>query len=37
VWSTGNTGTEGHFYAKVKRKPGCQRDTSRTVHAERED
>jgi hypothetical protein len=35
VWSTGNTGTEGRFYAKVKRKPGCQGDTSRTIRAQR--
>jgi hypothetical protein len=35
VWSTGNTGTEGRFYAKVKKKPGCKRDTSRTIRAVR--
>ena len=35
VWSTGNTGTEGKFYAKVGRKPGCKKDTSPTIRATR--
>ena len=30
-WSTGNTGTEGRFYAKVNQKPRCQGDTSPTI------
>jgi hypothetical protein len=34
-WSTGNTGTPGKFYAKVKRTAKCQRDTSPTVRAQR--
>jgi len=34
VWSTGNTGTSGRFYAKVRRTAQCQADTSRTVRAE---
>ena len=35
VWSTGNTGTEGRFYAKVGKKPGCKKDTSPTINADR--
>ena len=31
VWSTGNTGTSGKFYAKVKRTPSCRKDTSQTI------
>lgn len=34
-WSTGNTGTEGRFYAKVKRTATCQGDTSPTIRARR--
>jgi hypothetical protein len=34
-WSTGNTGIEGKFYAKVKRTPQCKAATSRTVRAVR--
>ena len=37
VWSTGNTGTEGRFYAKVRRIAGCQGDTSPTIRAEAND
>ena len=37
VWSTGTTGTEGRFYAKVKRITGCKGDTSPTIRAERND
>lgn len=37
VWSTGTTGTEGRFYAKVKRIAGCKGDTSPTIRAERVD
>ena len=37
VWSTGNTGTEGRFYAKVKAKPGCKVAVSRTIRATRND
>lgn len=33
-WSTGNTGTQGRFYAKAPRTDRCQADTSRTVRAE---
>lgn len=28
VWSTGNTGAPGRFFAKVPRKTGCQGDVS---------
>jgi hypothetical protein len=35
VWSTGNTGIEGRFYAKVKAIPGCKGATSKTVRAMR--
>ncbi len=34
-WSTGNTGTEGKFYAKVKASTTCARDLSPTVLAVR--
>ncbi len=34
-WSTGNTGTPGKFYAKVKAIPGCKGDTSPTIRARR--
>lgn len=37
VWSTGNTGTEGRFYAKVTPIDGCKGDTSPTIRAERND
>jgi hypothetical protein len=37
VWNTGNTGVEGFFYAKVKPKPGCKGDTSRTIETVRND
>jgi hypothetical protein len=30
-WSTGNTGTEGRFYAKVRRSAQCKGDTSPTI------
>lgn len=33
VWSTGNTGVAGRFYAKVKRTPDCKPDTSPTIKA----
>ena len=33
VWSTGNTGTPGKFYAKVKRTDVCRADSSPTVKA----
>lgn len=35
VWSTGNTGTEGRFYAKVKGTESCQRDASPTIRVRR--
>lgn len=31
VWSTGNTGTEGRFYAKVRKTDNCAGDTSPTI------
>lgn len=34
-WSTGNTGMEGKFYAKVKTTGTCKGDTSKTVRAVR--
>jgi hypothetical protein len=34
-WNTGNTGTEGKFYAKVKKSPGCKADFSPTITARR--
>lgn len=37
VWSTGNTGLEGRFYAKVKRTKKCKAATSPTVRAVRND
>ncbi len=36
-WSTGNTGTEGTFFAKVSPKPGCRGDVSPTITAVRND
>src|SRR5262245_4080026 len=30
-WSTGNTGTTGRFYAKVRPSSQCRGDTSRTI------
>lgn len=35
VWSTGNTGTPGRFYAKVGGKPGCKMDVSPTIRVVR--
>lgn len=35
VWSTGNTGTEGRFYAKVGATPACKSDTSPTIAVHR--
>jgi len=34
-WSTGNTGQEGTFFAKVSAKPGCRADVSPTITAVR--
>jgi hypothetical protein len=34
-WSTGNTGTAGKFYAKVKATTTCRGDTSPTIRATR--
>jgi hypothetical protein len=31
VWSTGNTGTQGRFYAKVRRTAHCKADSSPTI------
>lgn len=36
-WSTGNTGIEGRFYARVKPTAACKGDTSKTVRATRND
>jgi hypothetical protein len=33
VWSTGNTGTKGRFYAKVRKTGACAADASPTVKA----
>ena len=35
TWSTGNTGIEGRFYAKVKKTATCGGDTSKTIRAVR--
>lgn len=35
VWSTGNTGIEGLFYAKVRRTDQCRGDSSRSVRTQR--
>ncbi len=35
VWSTGNTGTEGRFFAKVAPKTGCNGDVSPTIRVHR--
>jgi hypothetical protein len=35
TWSTGNTGQEGTFFAKVSAKPGCRADVSPTITAVR--
>lgn len=37
VWSTGNTGTEGRFFAKVAAKTGCKGDVSPTIRVQRND
>ncbi|PWN01518.1 hypothetical protein DJ010_18410 [Nocardioides silvaticus] len=34
-WNTGNTGTEGKFYAKVKKTNVCKADFSPTITARR--
>jgi len=34
-WNTGNTGTEGRFYAKVKKTSLCKADFSPTIRATR--
>ncbi len=35
VWSTGNTGTQGRFFAKVAPKTGCTGDVSPTIRVRR--
>lgn len=35
VWSTGNTGTQGRFFAKVAAKPGCNEAVSETIRVHR--
>lgn len=37
TWSTGNTGTEGRFYAKLKATPECRGAVSAVVRAQRSD
>ena len=34
-WSTGNTGTAGRFYAKVKKNDRCRADLSPTIRVTR--
>ncbi|HYF74351.1 MAG TPA: hypothetical protein VD864_16095 [Nocardioides sp.] len=36
-WSTGNTGTEGRFYARLKATADCQGARSTVVRAQRSD
>lgn len=36
-WSTGNTGTPGRFYARVRAIEGCKGDTSPTIRAQRSE
>ena len=35
VWSTGNTGMSGKFYARTGKVPGCTGATSKTITARR--
>lgn len=35
AWSTGNTGTEGRFYARLKATSECKGATSRVIRAQR--
>lgn len=35
VWSIGNTGVPGRFYATVGAKPGCRADRSSTIRVSR--
>lgn len=35
MWSTGNTGLSGKFYARAGRTPSCQPDTSKTIRSDR--
>lgn len=35
VWSTGNTGLSGKFYARAGRTPSCKPDTSKTIRSDR--
>jgi hypothetical protein len=35
VWSTGNTGAAGRFFAKVAPKTGCKGDVSPTIRVRR--
>ncbi|WP_182525502.1 hypothetical protein [Nocardioides dongkuii] len=37
TWSTGNTGTEGRFYARVARTQDCKGDVSPTIRVRRAD
>lgn len=37
VWSTGNTGTEGRFYAKLKATADCKAAVSPTIRVQRND
>lgn len=36
VWSIGNTGAPGRFYAELPRKAGCRADRSPTIRVRRE-
>jgi hypothetical protein len=37
VWNTGNLGTEGRFYARVKKTDRCKRDDSPVIRVQRND
>lgn len=35
MWSTGNTGMTGKFYARAGKIPGCKADSSKTIRVQR--
>lgn len=35
MWSTGNTGVQGNFYARAAKTPGCKAATSKTIASQR--
>jgi hypothetical protein len=37
VWETGQLGTEGRFYARVKATPNCKADESPTIRVQRDN